>query len=57
MKLAGAVAQFVPGRPLTPNAVDFVTQDAVADNSALEEKLGMNTTPLREGLATYLGKK
>jgi uncharacterized protein YbjT (DUF2867 family) len=57
MKLAGAVAQYVPGRPLTPNAVEFVTQDALADNSALEEKLGMKTTPLREGLGTYLGKK
>lgn len=56
MKGVAAVLQFVPGRPLTPDAVDFITADAVADNSTIPPALGLRLTPLREGLATYLGK-
>lgn len=57
MKLAASILQFAPGKPLTPNAVDFITADAVADPSATESALGFRTTPLREGLATYMGKR
>jgi NADH dehydrogenase len=57
MKLAASLLQFAPGRPLTPDAVDFITEDAVASPAAIEAALGFKTTPLREGLATYLGKK
>ena len=56
MKLMASLLQFVPGRPLTPDAVDFITGDAVADESAIVQKLGIKLTPLREGLETYLGK-
>jgi len=56
MKLAASVLQFMPGRPLTPDAVDFITQDALADPTRVELTLGMRMTPLREALATYLGK-
>jgi NADH dehydrogenase len=56
-KLLGAVAQLLPGPPLTPDAIDFITHEAVADNSALEAALGeLRLTPLREGLASYLGR-
>ena len=57
MKLFAIVLQFMPGRPLTPDAVDFITGDAMADSSDLKAAIGFEPTPLREGLATYLGKK
>ena len=46
--------QLLPGPPLTPDAVDFITMDALADSSELVAALGLELTPLREGLATYL---
>jgi uncharacterized protein YbjT (DUF2867 family) len=54
MKAQAALLQFLPGPPLTPDAVDFITMDALADSSELVETLGLRLTPLREGLATYL---
>jgi len=55
MKLAASVLRFAPGRPLTPDAVEFITMDALADPTRAEHVLGIKMTPLREGLATYLG--
>ncbi|GAF85665.1 unnamed protein product, partial [marine sediment metagenome] len=43
-----------PGPPLTPDAIDFITADALADSSELVEALGLRLTPLREALGTYL---
>lgn len=54
MKAVAAVAALLPGRPLTRDAIDFVTQDAVADTSALLATFGLRLTPLSEALATYL---
>lgn len=54
MKLVASIIQFAPGRPLTPDAVDFITMDALADPSEIEAALGIKMTPLREALATYL---
>ncbi|MFQ5879500.1 MAG: NAD(P)H-binding protein [Dehalococcoidia bacterium] len=54
VKLAAFFLQFLPGPPLTPNAVDFITMDAVADNAALAEALGFQPRPLRDRLAAYL---
>jgi NADH dehydrogenase len=56
MKLVASVLQFAPGRPLTPDAVDFITGDALGDPAAIQRALGLRLTPLRKGLATYLGK-
>ncbi len=56
MKLVASVLQFAPGRPLSPDAVDFITGDALGDSAAIQRALGLRLTPLREGLATYLGK-
>jgi NADH dehydrogenase len=56
MKFAASVLQFLPGRPLSPDAIDFITADALADPSALEGALGLKMTPLWQALATYLGK-
>ncbi len=57
MKLMASLLQFAPGRPLTPDAVDFITADALADPKEIEAKLGLKMTSLREGLTTYMGKK
>jgi len=54
-KTIGAFAAVLPSTPLTPDAIDFITESATADNSALEEILHPRLTPLRDGLATYLG--
>jgi NADH dehydrogenase len=56
MKLVASVIQFAPGRRLTPDAVDFITTDALADPAEIEAALGIKTTPLREALASYLGR-
>jgi uncharacterized protein YbjT (DUF2867 family) len=54
MKAPAALLQFLPGPPLTPDAIEFITMDGLADSSELVETLGLQLTPLREGLATYL---
>jgi uncharacterized protein YbjT (DUF2867 family) len=56
MKAVASVLQHVPGRPLTPDAVDFITMDGVVDTSELTATFGLPLTPIREGLATYLPK-
>jgi NADH dehydrogenase len=56
MKLIASVLQFAPGRPLTPDAVDFITGDALGDPAVIQRALGLRPTPLREALVTYLGK-
>lgn len=56
-RLIGALMGIVPlpNRPLSPDAVTFITMDALADNRALQAALpALRLTPLREGLATYL---
>lgn len=55
MKAQAALLRFLPGPPLTPDAIDFITMDALADSSELVEALGLRLTSLREGLSTYLG--
>ena len=54
VKLAAAVLQVLPGRLLTPDAVDFVNQPAVADNRRLLERMPRRLTPFEDGLRTYL---
>ena len=54
MKLVASIVQFAPGRPLTPDAIDFITQDGVADIGPLKEAFGLPLTPIEKGLATYL---
>lgn len=54
MKLVASVIQHAPGRPLTPDAIDFITQDGIADTTALTQVFGLPLRSLEEGLATYL---
>jgi NADH dehydrogenase len=54
-KAAGAVARILPKPPLSPDAVDFATGDAVADTGPLFEAFpGLRLRTLDEGLAVYL---
>ncbi len=53
-KLIGSLPGLPGLPPLTADAIDFITNPAVADNSAVERVLAPKLTPLREGLATYL---
>jgi uncharacterized protein YbjT (DUF2867 family) len=55
-KAMGTVLGALPMRPLSADAIDFITHPAVADNTRLLEVLRPRLTPLREGLTTYLGK-
>jgi uncharacterized protein YbjT (DUF2867 family) len=56
-KLIGALARMLPNPPLTPDAIDFITEPAIADNAALERVFAPKLTPLRAGLATYLRRR
>ncbi len=56
MKLVAGVIQHAPGRPLTPDAIDFIMQDGVADTRSLQEEFKLPLTPLAQGLANYVGK-
>ena len=53
-KLIGSLPNLPGLPPLTADAIDFITNPAVADNTAVERVLAPKLTPLREGLATYL---
>jgi NADH dehydrogenase len=57
MKLVASIIQFAPGRPLTPDAVDFITHDALGNPTAIQRALGLRVTRLREALATYMGER
>lgn len=56
-KALGSLASLSPRPPLTPDAIDFITGTAVADNTAVNEVLHPHLTPLREGLASYLAPR
>jgi uncharacterized protein YbjT (DUF2867 family) len=54
-KAIGTMAALLPMTPpLTADAVDFISEPAVADMTAANQVLSPQLTPLREGLATYL---
>lgn len=57
-KIQGALMQYLLGRPLTPDAVDFVSQGGAvteADRQLLAERFPeFRATPVREGLGSYL---
>jgi nucleoside-diphosphate-sugar epimerase len=57
-KIQGAVMRFLPSRPLSPGAVDFVAQEGAAtdsDRRLLADRFpGFRATPAKEGLESYL---
>jgi NADH dehydrogenase len=57
-KLAGSLLRLLPKPPLSPDAVDFLTGDAVANTTSLVEAFpDIHLTPLRDGLMTYLSPR
>jgi len=54
-KLAGFFLQFVPIVPLSPTAVEWLIGDALANTGPLLGAFDLTLTPLRRGLAAYLG--
>ena len=57
LRLGARVLQYLPGRILTPDGVDFVNQPATVDIAPLLAAMPRRLTPLDEGLATYLGPR
>jgi NADH dehydrogenase len=55
MKLAAWPMRVLPNPPLSPDAVDFVTQVVEMDPRPAAEYLGVTFRPLEEGLRDYLG--
>lgn len=54
-RAGAAVAELLPGRPMSRDAVEFVTQGAVADLDPLREVFpDLELTPLPEALRDYL---
>jgi uncharacterized protein YbjT (DUF2867 family) len=47
---------FLPRPPMTPAAIDFVTQDGLVDITELERGLDVHPVSLRQGLSRYLGQ-
>jgi hypothetical protein len=56
MKVVASVVQHFPGRPLTPDAIDFITMDGVVDVTELQQVFGLPLTRLEDGLKQYVGK-
>jgi NADH dehydrogenase len=60
-KIQGAIMYRLPGRPLSPAAVDFVAADGAItdeDRRLLAERFpDFRATPVREGLESYLGSR
>ena len=54
MKAVASVVRFLPGPPLTPDAIDFITMEGIADTTALRAVFALPLRPLADGLATYL---
>jgi uncharacterized protein YbjT (DUF2867 family) len=55
-KMGVAPLGLLPRPPMTPTAIDFVTQDGVVDITELERVLDVHPLPLREGLSRYIGR-
>jgi NADH dehydrogenase len=56
MKAVASVARLLPGPPLTPDGIDFVTMEAIADTRDLVGVFGLPLTPMEEALRSYLGR-
>ncbi len=53
-KTMAGVLKLLPGPPLTPDAIDFITHEATADNTEVDRVFRPNLTGLRDGLGSYL---
>lgn len=55
-KLGVLPMQVLPAPPLSPEAIDFILQEAHVDPEPAERTFGIRFTPLEEGLRGYLGR-
>lgn len=55
-KTIGTLSSILPSPPLSADAIDFITEAAVADNSRLVAVMQPRLTSLRDGLKTYMGR-
>src|SRR4029079_10908521 len=53
-KLIGTLTSILPSPPLSADAIDFITEPAVADHAKVIEVLHPQLPPLPEVLETYL---
>jgi NADH dehydrogenase len=56
VKMGAALLYRLPGRLLSPRAVDFANGDGAVDNRALYDLLGFHPRPLAEGVAYLRGR-
>ncbi len=54
VKIPASLLQYLPHPPLSPAAVDFITQEEPVDPAPAERAFGVTFRPLEEGLRTYL---
>ena len=54
LKLATAPFKVLPNPPMTPQGIEFATQDGLVDVSKMVEVLGVEPLSLREGLGRYM---
>ena len=58
IRVAARAGAHAPGPPLTPDAVEFLLNDALADTAPLVTAMpGLPRTRLEDGLASYLPKR
>jgi len=56
LKLATAPLKLLPNPPMTPQGIEFATQDGLVDVTKMVEVLGVEPLTLREGLARYMNR-
>ena len=54
LKMATAPLKVLPNPPMTPQGIEFATQDGLVDISKMVEVLGVEPVSLQEGLGRYI---
>jgi NADH dehydrogenase len=57
VKIAASLAELVPGQLLSRDAVDFLLQSAIADNSRFRKLFDRPLTPMPEALRAYASRR
>jgi len=57
VKIAATLAELLPGGLLSRDAVDFLLQSAIADNSRFHKLFDRPLTPLRDALRAYASRR
>ena len=56
LEMAATLAELLPGQLLSRDAVDFLLQSAVADNSRFRKLFDRTLTPLPDALRAYASR-